>query len=83
MRLSRFVLRFSLFANIVLILWALSQRTKIQERETQDEATLAALDQAVVDLHQANDHSKIQLWRMISNGEQLEALVEEHKDNGK
>lgn len=54
MKFLKFALRVSVFANIVLVLWALSQRTHIQERNKADAELDMAMEQSVKDLKEAN-----------------------------
>ena len=74
--------KLSLVANIVLIFWALSQRTKIQQLLREEEEDVAALDQAITDIKQANDDLTVQEYKMIARGDQLDAFIEEHQNYG-
>jgi hypothetical protein len=81
MKLLKIALKLSLCANIVLIFWVLSQRTRLLEYVAEEEIELNALDRAIGDVKQANRDLTRQELRMIAEQDQLDAYLEEHENH--
>jgi hypothetical protein len=82
MKTLRFLLRLSLLANIVLILYALSQRAQIQELLADEEEEVKALESATEGLQESRQHLKDSILRTIASTDQLDAFIEEHSGYG-
>ena len=77
MKLMRLAFRLSIVANIVLIVWALSQRKQIREMEAEEETEIAMLDSMISDVSEANEDLRIQNLRSTAFHDQIDAYLEE------
>lgn len=77
MRQLRLILKFSLFANIVLIFWVLYQRTQLNEINRQADEGLKIVERSLNSAKEIQRQVKDEHLRLIASNDQLGAFLEE------